>query len=68
MLTKKQIMMLIMLSTTFAIAGCKTTITLNESKRLMQHPQFTNAVIYAPDFTRDALKTINRLEYLYKTK
>ena len=44
------------------------TIKLNESRRLMQHPQFTNAVIYAPEFTRDALKTINRLEYLYKTK
>jgi hypothetical protein len=68
MLTRKQIMMLMMLSTIFVMAGCRTTITLNESKRLMQHPQFTNAVIYAPEFTRDALKTINKLEYLYKTK
>jgi len=57
-----------MLLTVFVIAGCRMTIKLNESRRLMQHPQFTNAVIYAPEFTRDALKTINRLEYLYKTK
>jgi hypothetical protein len=33
-----------------------------ESNRLLQHPEFEAAASVAPNFTRDALKTINALE------
>ena len=29
----------------------------------MSHPEFPKAATEAPEFTREALKTINRLEY-----
>lgn len=36
---------------------------MENSHRLMMHPQFEQAVINAPEFTKEALKTINKLEY-----
>ena len=43
--------------------GCQTTPEYNGVKRLTAHPQFPRAAFHAPDFTRDALKTIAELEY-----
>ena len=42
-------------------SGCITT-RLNNTERLIAHPQFQSAVIAAPDWTRDALETIADLE------
>ena len=41
--------------------GC-VQVKLNNAERLMNHPQFPAAAKAAPDFTADALKTINALE------
>lgn len=35
---------------------------LNNTQRLLEHPQFKSAAIAAPRFVEDALKTITRLE------
>ena len=35
----------------------------NNSKELMAHPEFPRAAFHAPEFTRQALKTIAELEY-----
>lgn len=43
-------------------SGC-VSAKLENSQRLMTHPEFNHAVTNAPEFTREALKTINRLEY-----
>jgi len=42
-------------------SGCLTP-RLNNTERLINHPQFRSAVIAAPDWTRDALETIADLE------
>ena len=42
-------------------SGCLTT-KLNNTERLIAHPQFKAAAIAAPDWTEDALKTIADLE------
>ncbi len=42
-------------------ASC-TTVTLNNSKRLINRTDFRDAVVAAPEWCRDALKTINELE------
>jgi len=44
-----------------ALAGCLVK-RLENAARLMEHPQFPAAATAAPDFTADALKTINALE------
>ena len=44
-----------------ALAGCLVK-RLDNAARLMTHPQFPAAAKAAPDFTADALKTINALE------
>jgi len=44
------------------LSGC-VSVKLNNSERLLQHPEFEKAALAAPEFTREALKTINRLEY-----
>lgn len=43
------------------LAGCQAAQYSN-SAALMRHPEFTNAAIHAPEFTRSALKVINALE------
>jgi putative NADH-flavin reductase len=52
-------MLLLML---LLISGCKS-VKLENSQRLMNHPEFPKAAMEAPEFTREALKTINKLEY-----
>jgi len=52
-------MLLLMLLLT---SGC-VSAKLENSERLMSHPEFPAAAQTAPEFTREALKTINRLEY-----
>lgn len=45
------------------LTGCATTpLQLENTRRLMAHPQFQKAADAAPDFVSDALKTVNRLE------
>ena len=43
--------------------GCQTKIEYNNVKRLTAHPQFPKAAFHAPDFTRNAMRTIAELEY-----
>jgi len=43
-------------------SGC-VSAKLENSGRLMSHPEFPVAAQEAPEFTREVLKTINRLEY-----
>jgi hypothetical protein len=44
--------------------GCHTApVEYSNTKRLTAHPQFPRAAMQAPDFTRDALRTIAELEY-----
>ncbi len=44
-------------------AGCATTpVRLDHSARLMARPDFAAARAAAPEWCRDALKTINALE------
>lgn len=43
------------------LSGC-TAVQLNNSDRLIAHPQFRDAARAAPVWTSEALKTINRLE------
>ncbi len=44
-----------------ACSGC-ITIKLNNTDRLITHPQFNAAATAAPDWTRNALETIADLE------
>ena len=48
-------------------SGCITT-KLNNTDRLIKHPQFKSAVIAAPDWTREALETIADLEREIESK
>jgi len=43
------------------LAGC-TSVQLNNADRLIARPDFSAARAAAPEWCRDALKTINRLE------
>jgi hypothetical protein len=44
--------------------GCHTApVEYSNTKSLTAHPQFPKAAFHAPDFTRDALRTIAELEY-----
>jgi hypothetical protein len=52
-------MLLLML---LLMSGC-VSVKLENSGRLMRHPEFPAAAQAAPEFTREALKTINGLEY-----
>ena len=54
----------LILITLCASMGCHTApVEYNKTKRLTAHPQFPKAAFHAPDFTRDALRTIAELEY-----
>ena len=54
-----RMLLLMLLSAT--CSGCLTT-KLNNTDRLIAHPQFRSAVLAAPQWTEDALKTIADLE------
>lgn len=58
---KKKIVLLMLLL--MAPPGCATHQRLNNSERLTQRADFNAAVTAAPEWCREALKTINRLEY-----
>ena len=49
------------------LTGCVST-KLNNSERLMQHPEFGKAALMYPAFVKEALKTINHLEYELERK
>jgi len=53
-----------MLPLTLLLVMCSGCLTprLNNTDRLINHPQFRSAVLAAPDWTRDALETIADLE------
>lgn len=40
-----------------------TGVKLDNAQRLINRPDFENARVAAPEWCRDALKTINSLEY-----
>ena len=44
------------------LSGC-VHVRLANAERLMNRPDFPAAVLSAPEWTRDALKTINQLEH-----
>ena len=46
-----------------ACTGRQTPVEYDSTKRLTAHQEFPRAVIHAPAFTRDALKTIAELEW-----
>ena len=48
--------------------GCQTTPKYENVKELTAHPQFPKAAFHAPDFTRQAMRTIARLEYELERK
>jgi hypothetical protein len=58
---RKRILLSISVLTLSSLVGCIHP-RLNNSRRLMERSDFTNAVVAAPEWCRDALKTINRLE------
>ena len=45
------------------LAGCNSAVRLDNAARLMRRPDFPAARAAAPEWCRDALKTINALEY-----
>ena len=49
------------------MCGCVAT-KLNNSERLMEHPGFRKAAYASPEFVKEALKTINELEYELERK
>jgi hypothetical protein len=56
-----------MLPLMLLLSGCVTP-PLDNSKRLMERKDFPAAVKAAPEWAKDALKTINRLEYEIERK
>jgi len=59
--------MLKMLLLTVLLTGC-ISAKLNNSERLLDHPGFRKAALASPEFVKEALKTINRLEYELEKK
>lgn len=47
---------------TLLLSGC-VHLKMDNSNRLMRRPDFDQATVAAPEWVRDALKTINRLEF-----
>ena len=56
-----QIKMLLLMLLLAMCSGCLNT-KLNNTDRLIAHPQFRAAAIAAPQWTEDALKTLADLE------
>ena len=50
------------------LAGCGTMQELNGVKTLTAHPQFPRAAQHAPEWTREALRTVADLEYQIERK
>ena len=43
-------------------------VKMNNSERLIAHPGFRKAAIASPEFVKETLKTVNRLEYELERK
>jgi uncharacterized lipoprotein YajG len=59
---------LTLLLTMLALPGCALTPQTNEVQRLRNHPQYETALMAAPEWTSDALNTINDLEQRLNTQ
>ena len=66
-LARQSVLPLKMLLLMLLLTGC-VSVKLNNSERLMEHPEFEAAAQAAPAFTTEALKTINELEYELERK
>ena len=60
---KKPIVIALVILASLTTAGCWNTVSRDETARLIAHPEFTAAAKAAPNFTKDALRTITQLEY-----
>ncbi len=58
----KRTLTFLLLAACLAATGC-VTVRLDNSKRLIARPDFEAARTAAPEWCRDALKTINELEF-----
>lgn len=56
-------MKFLILSSFLILAGCSYSVKLNNSNRLINRADFEAARQAAPEWCRDALKTINELEW-----
>ncbi len=52
-----------MLLAMLVMSGCATEIKMDNAQRLINHPEFSAAAKAAPNWTREALDTISRLEF-----
>lgn len=60
---KKSWILLTLLLTSIIVQGCLTPMQKRENvRRLADHPEFPAAAQAAPEFTREALKTVAELE------
>jgi hypothetical protein len=50
------------------LASCGTVKELNGVKTLTDHPQFPRAAQQAPEWTKEALRTVADLEYQIERK
>jgi hypothetical protein len=48
-------------------SGC-VGVKMNNSERLIAHPGFKKAAIASPEFVKETLQTVNRLEYELERK
>jgi hypothetical protein len=65
----KRFLLLSTLSVPAFVSGCiGPAVKLNNADRLIARPDFKQAAQAAPEFVRDALKTINQLEYQLERK
>ena len=58
----------LLLALSLALAGCATGAKHDNAARLIARPDFDAARAAAPEWCRDALKTINALEYELERK
>ena len=59
---KRLMKLLTALTLAILISGCNTHVRLNNAERLINRADFDVARTTAPEWCRDALKTINELE------
>jgi hypothetical protein len=58
----------LLLAAALALAGCTTPVRHDNAARLLRRADFPAARAAAPEWCRDALKTINALEYELERK
>jgi hypothetical protein len=59
----KRLTAILSLALAAALAGCASAPRLDNAARLMRRADFPAAATVAPEWCRDALKTINALEH-----